>query len=101
MNLNYFHSYKLPAVIAFFIAMFIGSEFYRIHELLAALAMFTLLFGILGLAFLMMFLVEQSALKGVSYFERGLARVRAEHHNASVQLHPARVNEFETTGHGI
>jgi hypothetical protein len=88
MNLNYFHSYKLPAVIAFFIAMFIGSEFYRIRELLAALAMFTLLFGILGMAFLTMFLVEQSALKGVSYFEAGLARVRAEHHNASVQLHP-------------
>jgi hypothetical protein len=36
----------------------------------------------------MMFLVEQSALKGVSYFEAGLARVRAEHHNSSVQLHP-------------
>jgi putative effector of murein hydrolase len=88
MNLNYFHSYKLPAVIAFFIAMFVGSEFYRIRELLAALVMFTLLFGILGMAFLMMFLVEQSALKGVSYFEAGLARVRAEHHNSSVQLHP-------------
>jgi chromate transport protein ChrA len=88
MNLNYFHSYKLPAVIAFSLTMLIGAEFYRIRELLAALVMFTLLFGILGMAFLMMFLVEQSALKGVSYFEAGLARVRAEHHNSSVQLHP-------------
>jgi uncharacterized integral membrane protein len=41
MNLNYFHSYKLPAVIAFFLAMLIGAEFYRIRELLAALVMFT------------------------------------------------------------
>ncbi len=88
MNLNYFHSYRLPAIIAFFIAMFIGFEFYRIRELLAALAMFTLLFGILGMASLMMFLVEQSALKGVSYFEAVLARVKVGHSNSSVQLHP-------------
>jgi hypothetical protein len=44
MNLNYFHSYKLPAVIAFFLTMLIGAEFYRIRELLAALVMFTLLY---------------------------------------------------------
>jgi len=68
--------------------VFVGSEFYRIRELLAALVTFTVLSSILGMAFLMMFLIEQSALKGVSYFEAGLARVRAEHYNSSVQLHP-------------
>jgi hypothetical protein len=31
MNLNHFPSYKIPAVIAVVLAMFMGAEFYRVR----------------------------------------------------------------------
>jgi hypothetical protein len=44
--------------------------FYRVRELVAALIIFSVLFGILGIALLTLFLIQELALKGGSELER-------------------------------
>ena len=57
--------------------------FYRVRELVAALIIFSVLFGILGIALLTLFLIQELALKGVIQVGARLAGVRARHSDAS------------------
>jgi hypothetical protein len=54
-----------------------GVEFYSVRELVAALLMFSVLFGIVGAGFLILFATEELALKGMTLLESQLAYVRA------------------------
>jgi hypothetical protein len=57
--------------------------FYRVRELVAALIIFSVLFGILGIALLTLFLIQELALKGRIRVGARLAGVRARHSDAS------------------
>ena len=77
-------SHTIPAsaaVLCFSIAV---AEFYQVRELFAALAIFAVLFGTIGTALLIVFLIQKAALKGVACLEMGMVRVRARHTAASV-----------------
>ena len=87
MSLNHFHSCTIPAVTAVALATVIGVDFYRVRELLAALLIFTVLFCTAGMALLILFLLQESALRGMTYCEAGMARVRARHTVPCLQPH--------------
>jgi hypothetical protein len=61
------------------------AEFYQVRELVAALAIFAVLFGTIGTALLILFLIQKAALKGVICLEMGVVRVRARHTAAPVR----------------
>ena len=90
-------SYKIPSVIAVALIMPVTAEFYRVRELLAAKVIFTALFGILGTALLIAFFVQESALKGMTHFELGMARIRARHSAASAHPHGDSVIPSDST----
>jgi hypothetical protein len=56
-----------------------------VRELVAVLILFSVLFGILSVALLIVFLIRELALKGVIQAETGLIFARARHANASSQ----------------
>jgi hypothetical protein len=70
-------SRTIPAIAAVLCLLVAVAEFYQVRELFAALAIFAVLFGTLATAFLILFLIEKKALKGVTGLEVGMARVRA------------------------
>ena len=83
-------SHTIPAsaaVLCFSIAV---AEFYQVRELFAALAIFAVLFGTIGTALLILFLIQKAALKGVTCLEMGMVRVRARQTAASVRA-PRRI----------
>ena len=65
--------------------------FYQVRELVAALVIFSILFGIMGMALLILFLIQEVALKGVTQVEARLACVRARHIAVSSQRNSDRV----------
>jgi hypothetical protein len=75
--------------------------FYRVRELVAALIIFSVLFGILGIALLTLFLIQELVLKGGSKlgrarltFERGVPTPVA----GEVVTSTARPKEIEVRG---
>ena len=83
MKQSFFHS--IPAIVAVLCLSIAVAEFYQVRELFAALAIFAVLFGTIGTALLILFLIQKAALKGVTCLEMGLVRVRARHSAASVR----------------
>ena len=83
-------SYTIPAIASVLCLSIAVAEFYQVRELFAALAIFAVLFGTLGTALLILFLIQKAALKGVSCLEMGMVRVRARHTAASVRA-PQRI----------
>lgn len=79
MKTNCFHG--VPIVIAVLgLSMSIGAaEFYSVRELVAALIIFSILFGTIGMALLILFLIQDLALKGVAHLESGMAYIRVPH----------------------
>lgn len=70
----------VPIVIAGVLALSIGaSEFYSLRELVAALIIFSILFGTVGMALMILFLIQDLALKGVAHFESRMAYVCVRH----------------------
>ena len=65
--------------------------FYQVRELVAALVIFSILFGIMGMALLILFLIQEVALKGVTQVEARLACVRVRHIAVSSQRDSDRV----------
>jgi len=53
-------------------------EFYVVRELAAALVIFAVLFSAVGTALLIMVVVEESILTGITHLEARLVRVRAQ-----------------------
>ena len=74
----------IPVVLCLFIA---AAEFYNVRELFAALAIFAVLFGTLGTALLILFLIQKAVLPGVASVEMGMVRVRVRHTAASSPPH--------------
>ena len=73
-------SYKISEAIVGAIAVsLIAVGFYPAREFLAALLIFGVLFGTVGMALLTLFLVQELALKGVTQLEALLAYARARH----------------------
>ncbi len=58
---------------------------YQVRELLAALLIFSVFFGAVGMALLILFLIQEVALKGVTRLEERVAYVRAWHSGVSGQ----------------
>lgn len=86
MKLNHFH--QIPILVTGALGLSVAAaEFYPVRELFAALVIFAVLFGILEMALLIVFLVEETALKAVTRLETHLrsllTRVRAQHAAAS------------------
>ena len=78
MKANCFHG--IPIVTAVVLGLSIGSaEFHPVRELVAALIIFSILFGTMGMALLSLFLIQDLALKGVAHFESRMAYVRVRH----------------------
>jgi hypothetical protein len=68
-----------------------ATHLYRVLELLAALLIFSVAFIILGTIFLIFFLIDELAFKGVLEIEAGVARVRARHATALSQRYGNRL----------
>ena len=51
-------------------------EFYPVRELVAALLMFSIVFGVVGAGFLILIATEELALKGMTLLESRLAYIR-------------------------
>ncbi len=56
-----------------------AAESYSLHERLAALIIFGILFGTVGMAFLVLFLIQDLALRGVAHIESRMAYVCVQH----------------------
>jgi hypothetical protein len=78
-------AYQVQAVaVALGVAM-PAMGFYQVRELLAALLIFSVLFGAVGMALLILCLIQEVALKGVTCLEACVAYVRAWHSGISGQ----------------
>ena len=82
-------SHTLPAIAAGLCLSIAVVEFYQVRELFAALAIFAVLFGTIGTALLILFLIQKAALRGVTCLEMGMVRVRARRTAAPVLVHDA------------
>ena len=61
--------------------------FYQVRELAAALIIFSVVFGTVGTAFLLLILIQEAALQGVAWLEGSMAHVRARHAAPSTHAH--------------
>ena len=73
------HSYQVKVFMAAFGVFIASMWFYQVRELMAALTIFSILFITMGMAFLMLFLVEKTTLKGVTRLEVRVANARSQH----------------------
>ena len=83
MRQNLFHT--IPAIAAALCLSIAVAKFYQVRELFAALAIFAVLFGTIGTALLILFLIQKAALKGVTFLEMGMVRARARHTAAAIR----------------
>lgn len=78
MKTNCFRA--VPIVIAAVSGFTIGAAgFYSVREVVAALIIFSILFGTMGMALLSLFLIQDLALKGVAHLESRIAYIRVRH----------------------
>ena len=73
------HSYQVEAIMAAFSVVIAGMWFYQVRELVAALAIFSILFVTMGMALLILYSIEKLALKGVTRLEARVAYARSRH----------------------
>ena len=81
-------SYHAKAVIGAILLSMVAGAFYQVRELIAALLIFSVLFGTVGMAFLTLFLIQELAVKGLVRIETSTARIRGRHIVTSGQPHP-------------
>jgi hypothetical protein len=83
------HHYQISrAVLAAIGVALAAVEFYQVRELLAALLILSLLLAAVGIALLILFLIQEAALKGVNCIEARVVCVRAWH--SGVTGHPTK-----------
>ena len=70
-------------------------RFYQVRELLAALLIFSLLFSADGIVLLILFLIQEAALKGVNCIEAACLRVRG---HSGVSSKPDKDHVFRRPG---
>ena len=79
------HSYQVEAIIGAIVVSMAAAVFYQVRELAAALLIFSALFSTLGMAFLILFLIQELALRALIRIETSMARIRVQHTVASPQ----------------
>jgi len=72
-------SYRAEAIVAGFSVFIASIWFYQVRELVAALAIFSILFVTMGMALLILYSIEKLALKGVTRLEGRVAYARSRH----------------------
>jgi hypothetical protein len=77
------HSHQVQAVVGALGVAVAAMRFYQMRELLAALLIFSLIFCIVGMALLILFLIQEVTLKGLSRIEARVAYVCAGHSGVS------------------
>ena len=78
------HHYQIPSTVLAAIGVAIAAvEFYQVRELLAELLIFSVLFIAMGMALLILFLIQEVALKGMARLEARMAYVHAWRSGAS------------------
>jgi hypothetical protein len=82
--------HTIPAIAAVLCLSIAVAEFYQVRELFAALTIFAVLFGTIGMALLILILIQKAALKGMTCLGTGMVRFRARHTAASVRA-PRRI----------
>ena len=70
-----------------------AAAFYQVRELLAALVIFSVVFSTVGTAFLILVLIEEAALKGITLLEARMVCVRARYTAVSAHLHGEHIPE--------
>jgi len=73
------HSYQVKAFMAAFGVFIASMWFYQERELVAALAIFSMLFITMEMDLLIFLLIEKIALKGVTRLEARVAYARSQH----------------------
>ena len=74
------HHFQIPKAVPAVIGVAIAAVgFYRVRELLAALLIFSVLFVAVGMGLLILFLIQEVALKGVTRLEAHVAYLRSWH----------------------
>lgn len=79
------YAYQLEVIVGAIGMATAAIEFYEVRELVAALIIFTLLFGTLAVALLTLVLIQRTVLKGLTQFESCAVYVRAQHAALSIQ----------------
>lgn len=78
MKQDHFHHIPIVIVVVLMLSVCVV-EFYAVRELAAALIIFGVLFGTIGTVLLILILIEETALKGMSYVEERVSCVRTRH----------------------
>ena len=73
------HSYQVEAVIGAFSVAIAAIWFYQVRELVAALAIFGILFVMIGMPLLILFMIEKLAFQAVTRLETRVAYARSRH----------------------
>lgn len=69
-----------------------AAVFYRVRELLAALILFSVVFGVVIVAVLLLWLVEEAAHEGAVRLETHMARIPARNILAAVRAHANHIH---------
>jgi len=69
-----------------------AAVFYRVRELLAALILFTVLFGVVAIAVLILWLVDRGAHEAAVRLETHMAHIPSRHIVAPAQAHPNHIH---------
>jgi hypothetical protein len=81
-------SYKITKSIAIATVAIVAAMIsFQVRELAAVLLIFSLVFGTVGAAVLVLILIQEMALWGVSGIEARVARVRAQRSHVSARAH--------------
>ena len=89
MKVDMKRNHVMPAVAIIVGVSVAAVEFYSVRELIAALLMFSILFGIVGAGFLILIAAEELALKGMTLLE---------HQNEEARTHNAEKNAEHQQG---
>ena len=81
------HSYRVEAIISAIVVAVVAAAFYQVRELAAALLIFSVLFSTVGMAFLILFLIQELALRALIRIETSMAHIRGQNTVASPQPH--------------
>ena len=77
MEVDMKRSHIMPTAAIIFGVSAAAVEFYSVRELVAALLMFAIVFGVVGAGFLVLIAAEELVLKGMTLLEPRFAYVRA------------------------
>ena len=81
------HSYQVQVIIGAIGVFIVSTGFYQVREFVAALLIFTVLFGTVGIVILILLLIQELTLEGLNRIEASVARIRERHTVPSTRPH--------------